>query len=97
VLKNDFLERKTLKLKATDPFAYAVASLLLFVLYLASGEPVNAIATAMRAKASLDDLLGEGGGDDFKTLLEIWRMAVGDEAFKTQIETFINARKSGTI
>lgn len=82
---------------SADPVAYSIAALLLFVLYVASGDPMNAVATAMRAKVSLEDLLGQGAGDDFKALLDLWRLAVGDEAFRAHIQAFIDARRSGAL
>ncbi len=82
---------------AADPVAYSFAALLLFILYVVSGEPVNAVATALRAKASLDDLLGPGAGDDFKSLLDLWRLAVGEDAFHEHVRAFIEARKQGAL
>ena len=104
-IRNGQLEQAVMRLKearsaavhAAEPIAYSVASFLLFVLYLALLDPINAVATAMRAKASLDDLLGPGGGDEFKALLELLRLAVGDETFRSYVQQFINARESGAM
>lgn len=83
--------------KAGDPLAYTISAILIFILYVALADPVNALGTLLRAMVSLDDLLGQGGGDDFRAILNIWREAVGEDAFREQVSAFIKARESGAI
>ena len=82
---------------AREALGYSLASLLLFLVQVASAQPVEAVATALRAKASLDDLLGPGGGDEFKALLEMWREAVGAATFDGYVRAFVLARQAETL
>jgi tetratricopeptide (TPR) repeat protein len=79
--------------RVPDAVAYSVSSLLLVLLYAATGDRANAMSTAMRALASLQDLLGPEAGSEFKMLLEQWRAAVGEEEFNVVLKEFMEARK----
>jgi len=79
---------------AREALGYSLSALLLFLVQVASGQPVDAVGTALRAKASLDDLLGAGGGDEFKALLELWREAVGSATFDGYLRSFVLARQA---
>lgn len=78
--------------RVPDAIAYRLSSMLLVLLYAAQGDRVNAMSTAMRALASLEDLLGPDAGAEFKFLLEQWRAAVGPKEFNSILREFIQER-----
>jgi tetratricopeptide (TPR) repeat protein len=58
---DDALAARALAVEASDAGAYLAASQLAVLCYEATGQPVLAYDTVLRAKTSLGDLLGEGG------------------------------------
>ena len=68
--------------RVPDPVAYAFASLVLIALFAATGDTADAVRTALRAIASLEEIVGAEGIAHFKGVLDAWRGAVGEDEFR---------------
>ncbi len=68
--------------RVPDPVAYAFASLVLVGLFAATGDTADAVRTALRAIASLEEIVGAEGIAHFKGVLDAWRAAVGEDEFR---------------